>query len=72
MASERQKAVLCLIAHGESDQRIQAKLDLDQEALRECFGQLFKELGVETRVELVLFAYSKEGKELLEREAAYR
>lgn len=49
---------------------MRAKLNLEPGALRNCLDQLFRELGVTTRVDLVFFACSEEGKILLAEEAA--
>jgi DNA-binding NarL/FixJ family response regulator len=71
MLSAEQRAVLRLIAQGESDQRICAKVNLDRERFYNCLDELYRELGVSERLELIFFACSEEGKFLLEtREAA--
>jgi DNA-binding NarL/FixJ family response regulator len=70
MISAKQKAVLRLISLGESDESVRAELNLNPEAFSNCLDQLFRELGVTTRVELIFFACSEEGKLLLEDEAA--
>jgi DNA-binding NarL/FixJ family response regulator len=71
MLSATQKAVLRLIAQGESDERIRKKVNLDQEGFRNCLDELYRDLSVSDRLELIFFACSEEGKLLLEaREAA--
>lgn len=70
MISARQVAVLRLIAQGASDESVSAELNLDQEAFRNCLDQLFREFSVSTRVELMFFACSEEGKLLLEEDEA--
>ncbi len=65
MISAKERAVLRLIAQGVSDESVRMKLHLDQEAFCTCLDQLFRALGVHTRVELIFFACSEEGKLLL-------
>ena len=71
MLSAKEKAVLRLIAQGESDERIRQKLNLDDEGFRSSLDELYREIGVKERLELIFFACSEEGRFLLEaREAA--
>lgn len=70
MIASQPRHLLRLIAQGESDERVRAELRLDREAFCNCLDQLFQELGVATRVKLMFFACSEEGKLLLERRAA--
>lgn len=70
MISAKQKVVLRLIVQGESDESVRAELNLDQEDFRKCLDQLCRRLGVTSRVELIFFACSEEGRRLLEEEAA--
>ncbi len=69
MISANQRAILRLIAQGESNEGVEAQLKLDPEAFRNCLNQLFGELGVTTRVELMFFACSEKGRLLLQDEA---
>ncbi len=71
MLSATQKTVVRLIAKGESDEGIRQKVNLDREGFHNCLDELYRELGVRERMELIFFACSEEGKLLLEtREAA--
>jgi DNA-binding NarL/FixJ family response regulator len=71
MLSATEKAVLRLIARGESDEQIRRKVNLDDEGFRHCLDGLSGELGISDRLELMFLACSEEGKLLLgEREAA--
>lgn len=65
MLSATEKDVLRLIAQGESDEGICKKVNLDHEGFRHCLDELYRELDVSDRLELIFVACSEEGKFLL-------
>jgi DNA-binding NarL/FixJ family response regulator len=66
MIAEKEKAVLRLIAAGESDERIRVQLGLSRTAFVDCLEELFTKFQVSSRLELIFFACSQEGKVVLE------